>query len=221
MSHRDEAVWLLKNYLRAAGYTPVDSLAEDDFQAEMENLVDAIISAAVQKSREEVQEQEVTAPVDVTEVKIVKGENMKAILSRVWTNNEFYDEIYAVLVPVSESLIEDVEEKADMVQELRKKDNRIMALAVADQTGYWLRSFPEEELLDEEKEAAFYDGGFTVVEMPDVEAEDFEERYELGHVDAACMQVWTGSVTWEVYDHYSGDSLYTATIRIEDLKEAL
>jgi hypothetical protein len=98
-----------------------------------------------------------------------------------------------------------------------------MYLAVADRTGYWLRGFPEEELLSGEQLDDFYDGGFTVVEMPDVEATDFEERYELGHVDAANMQVWPGSVTgsvkFEAYDHYSSDALYTA-VRIEDLKEA-
>jgi hypothetical protein len=62
MSARDDAVRILKNYFRAAGYSPADMLAENDFAAEMELLVDSIIAAAVKISREEVQE--VTAPVE-------------------------------------------------------------------------------------------------------------------------------------------------------------
>lgn len=149
---------------------------------------------------------------------------MKALLMRVWSYNEFYDEVCCAIAPISTSLVEDVERYAEIVTQLQgpQGDLRVYGISAFDSTLYWLRAFPEDEALMSVAAVEEYDAtGYTVVEMPDTKAEDFVESYKLARVDVTTMQIYTDAVCWEAHDHYSNDALYTATVSLDDLKEVL
>ena len=149
---------------------------------------------------------------------------MKALLMRVWPHNAFYDGVCCAIVPISTSLVEDVERYAEIVTQLQGPQGgpRVYGLEAFDNTLYWLKEFPEDEArMSVSAVEEYYATGYTVIEMPDTEAEGFEERYKLARVDAATLNVSSDTLSWRGNDHYSNEVLYTATIFIEDLKEVL